>query len=133
MPLYRHPADHQPQFYFWSPTVKHIKEILEAKLKVELNHALIQLYRNGEDAISEHSDKTLDIKEGSYIINASFGATRTMVLKHKVTRDKMRIRLSNNTALIMSLITNANWLHSIPQDKRPNKTKSKDELSLEKE
>lgn len=34
----------------------------------ELNHVLIQKYRNGEDYISEHSDKTVDIVRGTSIV-----------------------------------------------------------------
>ena len=34
---------------------------------VRLNHALIQLYRNGNDCIGENADKTLDIAKGSTI------------------------------------------------------------------
>ena len=44
---------------------------------------LIQYYRGGNDYISEHSDKTLDIVPGSFIVNVSLGAQRTMILRTK--------------------------------------------------
>lgn len=52
-------------------------------LKHPINHVLIQHYRDGNDYISEHSDKTLDIARGSKIVNVSLGAQRTMVLRMK--------------------------------------------------
>jgi hypothetical protein len=102
-----------------------------------LNHALIQLYRAGTDYISEHSDKTLDIAPDTFIVNASFGAERVMRLRTKraITsnttttspptqsssnqlRTTHRIHLPHNSALLMSLPTNAKYLHSINPDKR---------------
>lgn len=111
-----------------------IRQAAEAVVGHELNHALIQLYRAGTDFISEHSDKTLDIRPDSFIVNASFGAERVMRLRTKrpqntpsterSTQDPQprtthRVRLPHNSALLMSLETNAQYLHSINADKRP--------------
>jgi alkylated DNA repair dioxygenase AlkB len=43
----------------------------------------VQYYRDGSDYISEHTDKTLDIKFDTSILNFSLGATRKMQLKSK--------------------------------------------------
>ena len=56
-PIYRHPADESPPLLPFSPTVQRIREEVQRILKQPLNHALIQLYRDGQDNISEHSDK----------------------------------------------------------------------------
>ncbi|KAI5245092.1 hypothetical protein E4T42_06894 [Aureobasidium subglaciale] len=83
MPVYRHPSDQSLPLLHWSPVVAKIKERAEARVGHTLNHALIQLYRSGQDHISEHSDKTLDIVYGSKIVNVSLGAQRTMRLRTK--------------------------------------------------
>ncbi|KAL2115359.1 hypothetical protein VTJ04DRAFT_9614 [Mycothermus thermophilus] len=83
MPVYRHPADESPPLLPFSPTVRRIKEVVEKHLGHELNHVLIQHYRTGNDYISEHSDKTLDIAPNTYIANVSLGAERTMVFRTK--------------------------------------------------
>ena len=57
VPIYRHPADESPTFLPFIPIVKQIKEEVETLLHQPFNHALIQLYRDGIDNISEHSDK----------------------------------------------------------------------------
>ena len=134
MPVYRHPSDETIALLPWSTTVNEIRQAAEAVAGHELNHALIQLYRAGTDFISEHSDKTLDIRPNSFIVNASFGAERVMRLRTKrsqntpstepstqdtQTRTTHRIRLPHNSALLMSLETNAQYLHSINADKRP--------------
>lgn len=82
-PIYRHPSDQSPQLLPWTHNVDVARKEAEKVVGHELNHCLIQLYRNGEDYISEHSDKTLDIVRGSTIVNVSFGAERTMRLRTK--------------------------------------------------
>lgn len=57
IPVYRHPADESPPLLPFTPVVQNIRQRVESVLKQSFNHALIQLYRHGEDNISEHSDK----------------------------------------------------------------------------
>ncbi|KAK4120085.1 hypothetical protein N657DRAFT_649425 [Parathielavia appendiculata] len=83
MPIYRHPADESPPLLPFSPTVLQIKKEVENHLGHPLNHVLIQHYRSGNDYISEHSDKTLDIVRGSFIANVSLGAERSMIFRTK--------------------------------------------------
>lgn len=83
MPVYRHPADESPPLLPFSPTVLQIKAEVEKHLGHPLNHVLIQHYRTGNDYISEHSDKTLDIVPGTFIANVSLGAERTMIFRTK--------------------------------------------------
>lgn len=100
MPVYRHPADESPPLLPFSPTVLAIKSEIEKHLGHPLNHVLIQHYRNSNDYISEHSDKTLDIVRGSYIANVSLGAERTMVLRTKrppKDKDKDRSKTDDST------------------------------------
>ena len=56
-PLYRHPADESPPLSKFTPAVDRIRKEAEKIMKQPFNHALIQLYRSGQDNISEHSDK----------------------------------------------------------------------------
>ena len=57
IPIYRHPADESPPLLPFTPMVERIRQQIMSVVKQSFNHALIQLYRNGEDNISEHSDK----------------------------------------------------------------------------
>ncbi|KAK3400661.1 hypothetical protein B0T20DRAFT_150862 [Sordaria brevicollis] len=154
MPVYRHPADESPPLLPFSPTVLAIKNEVEKHLGHPLNHVLIQHYRNSNDYISEHSDKSLDIVRGSYIANVSLGAERTMVLRtkrppkdkekkdtpaagtetpstaaEKAKRQIQRAPLPHNSLLRMGLQTNMRWLHAIRPDKRSDRDKSASELA----
>lgn len=138
MPVYRHPSDQSLPLQTWTPAVERVRKAAEAEIGHPLNHALIQLYRSGNDYISEHSDKTLDIVKGSSIINVSFGAQRTMRLRTKRAvsttqpqivdtpsppgqpRQTYRVPVPHNSMITMSLATNAEYLHGINADKRPS-------------
>lgn len=141
MPIYRHPSDESPPLFPFTPTVQSIKEAVEKRLGHPVNHVLIQLYRSGNDYISEHSDKTLDIVKDSFIANVSLGAERTMVFRSKrdssdpgeprPPRKVERASLPHNSLCKMGLVTNMRWLHSIRQDKRMDRDKTEAELAYE--
>lgn len=134
MPVYRHPSDQSLPLLHFSPKVQLIRKQAEKLVGHPLNHVLIQLYRSGNDFISEHSDKTLDIVKGSSIANASFGAQRTMRLRTKKSsnereeRTTQRVHLPHNSLFILGLASNAKWLHGIMADKRLPAERSEAEL-----
>lgn len=57
IPIYRHPADESPPLQPFTAMVDRIRAEVQKLLGQPFNHALIQLYRDGQDNISEHSDK----------------------------------------------------------------------------
>jgi nicotinamidase-related amidase/alkylated DNA repair dioxygenase AlkB len=160
IPIYRHPVDEPPALLPISPTVQSIRREVEKAIGHPVNHVLIQLYRGGEDNISEHSDKTLDIVRGSFIVNVSLGAMRTMTLRTKksalatpasdqqrrastpassprvdadVKRSTQQIPLPHNSLFVLGQHTNRVWLHAIRADKRPAAEKKAEELAFDGE
>lgn len=134
-PIYRHPADVQPKADVWNINSKHIKNRLAALLGINLNHALVQFYRSGLDYISEHADKTLDIRKETPVVNVSFGSTRTLKLRSKYekedgTREIQNVKLKHGSIFILGWDTNKKWLHSIKQDKRIDSIKEEDVLAF---
>ncbi|KAL4974074.1 hypothetical protein BDW66DRAFT_153236 [Aspergillus desertorum] len=134
IPIYRHPADESPPLEPFTSTVDQVRVLVERVLGHPLNHALIQLYRDGQDRISEHSDKTLDIVRGSSICNVSLGAQRVMVLRQKgsanvegTARVTQRVPMPHESLFILGEKTNSGWLHGIKADKRQEREKSAEE------
>lgn len=129
-PVYRHPTDQALPLLHFSPKVQWVRRAAEKHVGHPLNHVLIQLYRSGNDYISEHSDKTLDIAKGSSIVNVSFGAQRTMRLRTKknsrskhdneedAQRETQRVAMPHNSMFVLGLDSNEKWLHGIMADKR---------------
>ena len=146
VPIYRHPADESPPLLQYTPVVSEIRKAVEEKLGHPVNHVLIQYYRDGNDYISEHSDKTLDIVPNTFIANVSLGAQRTMVFRTKKpektgdeklkpeavrSRQVTRAPLPHNSMCKMGLVTNMHWLHGIRQDKRMISERSAEELAFD--
>jgi len=145
MPVYRHPADQTLPLLHFSPKVHVIRRQAEKLVGHPLNHVLIQLYRSGNDYISEHSDKTLDIAKGSSIVNVSFGAQRTMRLRTKKAskpidgeveemkednqRETQRVAMPHNSMFVLGLKSNEKWLHGIMADKRLPAERSESETA----
>lgn len=130
-PLYRHPADEQPELVSWTPTAWKIKERVEELLSQKINHALIQYYRTPMDNIGEHSDKTLDILLKSNIVNYSLGAARTMTLIHKREPGRRQeVKLPHNSLFVLGWQTNREWFHAIRPDKRLVTAKEPDESAF---
>ncbi|KEF63003.1 uncharacterized protein A1O9_00978 [Exophiala aquamarina CBS 119918] len=145
VPIYRHPADESPVLLPFDPVVDKLRKAAESVVRHPLNHALIQWYRNSEDNISEHSDKSLDIVQGSTIVNFSLGARRTMILRTKKSkvsdegeqaggetiRPSQRIHLTHNSLFVLGPETNQHWLHAIRADKRLASEKDPAELAFD--
>ena len=141
MPVYRHPSDQAPVLMRFSRPVQIVREQVQKIINHPVNHVLIQLYRSGNDFISEHSDKTLDIVRGSSIVNVSFGAQRTMRLRTKRSatgkqsssvdagsgRQTQRIPMPHNSMFVLGQESNMRWLHGINADKRAAERRSEAE------
>ncbi|KAL9123666.1 MAG: hypothetical protein Q9217_006924 [Psora testacea] len=141
VPIYRHPADESPPLLSFTSTVSKIKHEVERLLQQPFNHALIQLYRSGEDNISEHADKTLDIVRGSSIVNVSLGAQRVMTLRTKRSttasgmdspniRIAQRIPMPHDSLFVLGPQSNREWLHGVRADKRPLHEKTEHEKAF---
>lgn len=123
VPLYRHPADEQPELRAFTPAVDRIRREVERRVGHPLNHCLLQLYRTGRDWISEHSDKTLDLVRPSFIVNVSLGRQRTMVLRPKGPAEGgtvQKVPLPHGSLLVMDLETNRRFYHAIRQEGEPD-------------
>ena len=148
-PVYRHPSDQALPLLRFSPMVAAIRETVVRLVGHDVNHVLIQLYRGGEDFISEHADKTLDVVRGSRIVNVSLGARRTMRLRMKRAaagsgggggrdegtgappRKTQLVPLPHGSVFVLGLKTNEAWLHGINADKRLPRDKTDEEMAFD--
>ena len=82
-PIYRHPADESPPLSPFTASVRRIRDEVQKLLKQPFNHALIQLYRDGQDNISEHSDKVCRASLFQELRLTSLDARYRSWLKHR--------------------------------------------------
>lgn len=131
IPIYRHPIDEDTKTIPFTEIVTRICNAIQQRIPScpPLNHALIQLYRDGNDNIRQHADKTLDVLPNSLILLYSVGAVRTLRLTHKTRKGVAQyLALPPNSVFVMGLQTNREWYHQIRADKRRQEEKRPEEL-----
>lgn len=104
----------------WTKELLEIKRVIEHFLPGEdFNSVLLNLYRNGNDKVSWHSDDEKELGINPTIASVSLGAVRRFDLKHKTHPDqKLQIELSSGSLVVMSGALQHNWLHQIPVQKK---------------
>lgn len=116
VPWLRCPSIEKQTIYPMSLIVKEIRDKIYTDLGYSTNIAKIQKYSDGNVVIKRHSDKIIDLEPSTPIFLIRFGATRTVILQHKVTKEIRKIEMPHNTLLILDYKDNIEWTHSIAKD-----------------
>ena len=101
----------------WSQNLLAIKEKIEETVQANFNSVLANLYRNGQDYVSWHSDDEKELGKNPTIASISFGATRRFLLRHKLNKNLETVDLSlgHGSLLIMKGSTQHYWKHQVPK------------------
>lgn len=102
----------------WFEELLEIKARVEDLSKTKYNSVLLNLYRDGNDSISWHSDAEPELGENPIISSINFGAARTFQLRHRLTREQIDFDLGHGTALIMQGELQHFWQHQVPKTKK---------------
>lgn len=93
----------------------HLKKTVEKITKTTYNCCLLNLYHNGNEGMSWHTDNEKELLKNGTIASISFGAKRKFVFKHKKDHQKVEIYLNDNSLLVMKGEIQNHWLHSLPK------------------
>lgn len=106
----------------WIPPLLSIKTKITPVAESNFNSVLANLYRDGKDYMSWHSDDEKELGRNPLIASVSFGATRRFQLRHKSNKDfeKIEISLTHGSLLIMKGSTQHFWKHQIPKMAKVN-------------
>ncbi|MCC6289327.1 MAG: alpha-ketoglutarate-dependent dioxygenase AlkB [Chitinophagaceae bacterium] len=110
----------------WTNDLLDLKDITEQESGETFNSCLLNLYHNGDEGMSWHSDGEPDLKKDGTIASLTFGAERKFAFKHKQTKQKIELLLEHGSLLMMKGITQTHWLHRLP----PTKLVSKPRVNL---
>lgn len=99
----------------WFNELIEIKSLIEPIANIRFNSVLLNLYRNGNDSISWHSDAEKELGINPIIGSVNFGETRLFQLRHKETKEKIDFNLRNGSLLIMRGELQHYWQHQIPK------------------
>ncbi|MBK9460103.1 MAG: alpha-ketoglutarate-dependent dioxygenase AlkB [Sphingobacteriales bacterium] len=103
----------------WTNEILIIKNKIDLIAKTEFNSVLLNLYRDGNDSISWHTDAEKELGINPVIASVNFGATRMFQLRHIKTKEKLEIELTHGSLLIMQGELQHFWQHQVP---KTNKT-----------
>lgn len=94
--------------------IKSILDRLNNETGICFNTALGNLYRDGKDSVSWHSDDEPDLGPNPVIASLSLGVTRRFYLRKKEDRSVMKsFDLNHGSLLIMGGNTQNIWEHSL--------------------
>jgi len=102
----------------WTSELKELKSFVELRTGETFNSCLMNLYHDGSEGMSWHSDAEKELKKNGAIASVSFGAERKFSLKHKKSNEKVSVFLEHGSLLIMKAETQEFWLHSMPPAKQ---------------
>lgn len=102
----------------FTPLLLELKQAVEAASGHRFNSVLLNYYRNERDSMGMHSDDETELGPQPVIASLSFGASRTFILRHKGTKQTLKLGLNDGTLIVMSGNTQKHWLHGINKSAR---------------
>lgn len=99
----------------WTDDLLFIKSKIEPEANVKFNSVLLNLYRNGNDSISWHTDAEKELGKNPIIASVNFGASRVFQLRHIQTKEKIDLELTDGSLLIMKGEVQHFWQHQVPK------------------
>lgn len=105
----------------WTNLLLSLRRELEELTDARFNSVLLNLYRDHNDRMGFHSDNEPSLGKEPTIASLSYGATRTLIFKHKKRADleRKRVPLVSGSVLLMRGATQMNWVHGIDKESRP--------------
>lgn len=102
----------------FTPLLLELKHAVEAACGHHFNSVLLNYYRNERDSMGMHSDDEAELGPQPVIASLSFGAARTFILRHKGTKQTLKLGLNDGTLIVMSGNTQKHWQHGINKSTR---------------
>ena len=103
-----------------SPAMRAIRARIEALLELEFNSVLLNHYRDGNDAMSWHSDDEAELGPAPCVASVSLGATRRFLLRSRADHARrFALDLPGGSLLLMEPPLQAHWQHALPRTRRP--------------
>jgi len=100
-----------------TPMLTRVLDRCASKSGAEYNSVLVNLYRDGSDSVSWHSDNEAVNGSEPTIASVSLGATRRFDLRHKESGEVVRVDLEDGSLLVMSGLSQHCWVHQIAKTK----------------
>ncbi|CAF3074070.1 unnamed protein product [Rotaria sp. Silwood2] len=120
-PIFRYESQKDiiyPEVKTWPPVLKKLRDMIFQITSQRCNHCVVNQYRDNNDHIGYHFDKTRDFVNDSNVLVLSFGGERILRLKHNESKVTEDILLKSGSFFVLGWKTNSIWKHSIVKTQR---------------
>ena len=98
------------EFPSWMEDLRRRVELSTGEI---FNAILVNYYRDGKDSNDWHSDDEKELGAYPVIASISIGAERVFHLRHKVTKQKLKMNLPHGSLLLMGAGIQEYWQHKL--------------------
>lgn len=103
----------------WTSLLAEIRERVQQQVGQALNGALLNLYRDGQDAMGWHSDDEPELGLQPLVASLNLGAARRFDFRRKgSSRIEHSVLLEHGSLLVMSGSTQHYWQHQIARSRK---------------
>lgn len=128
LPHYRFPVNDQHRYPVKpidtnTPVLLNIINKVRNLTNIPVNHIVVLYYKDGDDSIGFHKDKTVDLTDNTSIVSLSLGEERPYVLRKGDIfnpTETVEFKLPHGGLLTLGSKTNDAWFHSVKS--LPNST-----------
>ncbi|NQV98645.1 MAG: alpha-ketoglutarate-dependent dioxygenase AlkB [Rhodospirillales bacterium] len=104
----------------WLAPLSELRQRVECLTSARFNTVLLNLYRDGSDSMSWHSDDEPELGDNPVIASLNFGATRRFRFRNIKDRSKtLAVDLDDASLLLMGGPIQHHWQHALPKSKKP--------------
>ena len=104
----------------WTPSLQQVRERLQQHTGKRFNSALLNRYRDGDDAMGWHSDNEPELGSDPLIASVSLGGARRFLLRRRDNHARRaEVTLDHGDLLLMGGGSQRHYQHSLPRTTRP--------------
>ena len=105
----------------WTSSLSQLAADISSVAGTTFNSVLLNLYRDGQDAMGWHADDEPELGPAPIIASLTLGAERDFALRRKGSnKQDCVVSLPHNSLLIMQAGMQSAWQHSLPRRARIN-------------
>jgi alkylated DNA repair dioxygenase AlkB len=99
------------------PVLLELTERVSARAGVEMNHVLVNRYRDGRDSMGYHADDEPELGRDPTVVTLSLGVARRFVLRSRVDKREppLALTLEHGALLILAGPCQHRYRHAVPR------------------
>ncbi|MCW2607906.1 MAG: putative alkylated repair protein [Frankiales bacterium] len=101
------------------PSLEELRAVLSDRYAVAIDSCLVNLYRDGGDAVAWHGDTVRKVLDAPLVFTVSLGSRRAFLLRRVEGGPVVRgYTPGEGDLVVMGGRTQHEWVHAVPRDKR---------------